>query len=130
MSTRTTLRPYAVMTDGDMSGSLESAPTVLQGLTTFSYSMTWSGSSPVGTVSVEVSNDYSIDASGNTLNAGSWNTLTLAYNGSATTTIPVSGNTGKGFIEIQKTAAYAIRLIYTADTGTGLLNVIATGKVS
>jgi hypothetical protein len=138
MSTRTTLRPTQVIpspqgspaNSGDMTLSLTSAPTILQSLSKVGYALSWSGSSPVGTVSVQCSNDYSLNATGTVENAGTWNTMTLSYNGSSVTTVPVTGNTGSGFIDIDATAAYAIRLIYTPGSGTGTLTVIINAKVS
>lgn len=89
-----------------------------------SYALSWAGTSPVGAASVQVSNDYSVNTAGIVVNAGTWTTLTL----SAPTTI--SGNTGNGFIDVDATAAYAMRLIYTATSGTGTLQVVANAKVS
>jgi hypothetical protein len=129
MSTRTNLRPQAVITAGDMSGNITSSPTILQSLTKLSYAFKWTGTSPVGTVSVQLSNDYSLNADGTLKNAGTWNTATLSYNGSNVTTVPVSGNSGNGFIEVT-TNAYASRVIYTAGSGTGSLSAIVNGKVS
>lgn len=88
-----------------------------------SYSITWSGSSPSGTVTVQVSNDYSINAAGTVLNAGTWNTLPMSATGT------VSGNTGNGFADIDTLGGYAIRLVYTPVSGTGTMNAIVTGKV-
>ena len=112
-----------------MSGSLTSQATIISNVSMVSYGLSWAGSTPVGTVSVQASNDYSLDAEGNVLNAGTWNTLTLSYNGTLVTTVPVSGNTGNGFIDIDELAAYAVRLIYTAGSGTGALNATVVGKV-
>ncbi len=130
MSTRTRLAPASVITNGDMSAaSITSAATILSSMTCASYSLSWTGSTPVGTASVQVSNDYAIN--GNiVLNAGTWTTIYLNVNGTPATTIAITGNTGNGFIDIEKTAAYAIRLVYTKGSGTGTLNAIITGKVS
>ena len=106
-----------------MSGNLTSAVTILQSLTLVSYSLSWTGTSPVGTVLVQVSNDYSLNANGTVNNAGTWTTLTLS------TSASVSGNTGTGFINLGTVAAYAIRLLYTATSGTGNLNVVINAKV-
>jgi hypothetical protein len=132
MSSRTTLRPHPVLVNGDMSGSLASEPTILQSLSRISYALTWADGTDIdGTVSVQVSNDYKRSSDGQTVeNAGTWNTLTLAYNGSATTTVPISGDSGNGFIDVEGTAAYAVRLIYSFTDGEGVLNVVAAGKVS
>lgn len=130
MSTRTNLRPTVVLDAGDMSGSLISAPTILQSISGVSYTVTWSGTSPVGTVSVQVSNDYSLNPDGTVANAGTWISLYLNVSGTPSTTVALSGNTGSGFLEIEKTNAYAIRFIYTRASGIGSLTAIIAGKVS
>ena len=130
MSSRPQFSPESVITNGDMSGNLISLPTIIQKLSMISYGLSWAGSTPVGTVSVQVSNDYALDPSGVVKNAGTWNTITLQYNGITVTVVPVSGNTGNGFIDVDATAAYAMRLIYTAGSGTGSLQAIIAAKVS
>jgi hypothetical protein len=95
-----------------------------------SYGISWSGTSPVGTISVQVSNDYSVGANGKQSNAGTWNTITFNQNGSAVSSFAVSGNTGNGFLDIDQMGAYAIRLIYVATSGVGQLQVTYNGKVS
>lgn len=135
---RTALRPTIVIpspqaspaNSGDMSSSITSAPTVLQSISQVCYSVSWTGTTPVGTISVQASNDYSINPNGTVDNPGTWATMTLQYNGSAVTSIPVTGNTGNGLIDITDTATYAIRLVYTASSGTGTLTAIVSGKVS
>ena len=62
------------------------------------------------------------------MNPGTWNTLTLNYGGAAVTSVPVSGNTGNGMIDVTATGIYAIRLIYTAGSGTGSLTVTMVAK--
>ncbi len=113
-----------------MAGSLTSSPTILQSLTKACYTVSWSGTSPVGTISVQGSNDYSINPNGTVLNAGTWNTMTLNVNGTPSTTVAITGNTGSGAVDILETAFYAIRLIYTAGSGVGSLTAIFNGKVS
>jgi len=130
MSTRTSLRPQKVLDAGDMSGDLTSDPTILQSLSKASYAISWSGTSPVGTVSVEGSNDYSLNPDGTVANSGTWDALTLMVSGSPSSTVGISGNTGSGIIDITDTAVYAIRLIYTSASGTGSLTAWINGKVS
>lgn len=89
-----------------------------------SYDISWAGTAPSGTITVEVSNTYSQNADGSVRNAGNWTALTLS---SPTT---VSGASGIGFIDIDEIAAFAIRLKYTRISGTGLLNVVINGKVA
>ncbi len=89
-----------------------------------SYAVSWVGSSPVGAMSVQVSNDFSINVDGSVRNAGTWNTLPISP--AAT----VSGSTGNGFIDIGATGAYAIRLVYTRTSGTGTMQAQINAKVS
>lgn len=135
---RPNFQPYTVIpnkngspaSSGDMSSSIISAPTIISSLTQISYAVTWTGTSPVGTLSVEVSNDFSVNNDGSTRNAGTWNPVVLSYSGTNTTAIAISGNTGNGVIDIASTGLYAIRLHYTAGSGTGTMNAIINGKVA
>lgn len=129
MSVRTNLPPQLVMTNASMAADITSSPTILRSLNMISYTIVWSGTSPVGTVSVQVSNDYSLNPDGTVNNAGHWVPYTLNQSGTPTTTIAVSGNTGTGFIDITTTAGFATRLIYTAGSGVGTMNVTVVGKV-
>lgn len=137
MSTRSNIRPQAVVgtgsspaVSGDMSASITSNPTVLNSLTLGSYSYSWSGTAPVGAISVEISNDYSLNPDGTVKNAGTWTAVFVVLNGTTTTnSIPLTGNTGEGMVE-WSTGAYAIRSKYTRTSGTGTLQVIVNGKVS
>ncbi len=89
-----------------------------------SYDVSWAGSAPVGTMVVQVSNTYTENADGTVKNAGSWTTMPLSV-------VPsVSGSSGNGFIDIDVTAAYAIRLVYSRVSGTGTMNATITAKVS
>lgn len=124
MSSRPLKQPYSVITNGNMAGNITSAVTVMSNLSMISYSISWAGSSPVGVMSVQVSNDYSQNGDGTARNAGTWNTLTLS------TTPSVSGSTGNGFIDVSASAAYAMRLVYTRTSGTGTMQALIHGKVA
>lgn len=124
MASRPIFSPYYVISNGNMSGNLTSAVTVIQNLSLVSYAASWTGTSPVGAVSIQVSNDYAQNAAGAVQNPGTWNTLPL----SAATS--VSGNTGNGFIDIDANAGYALRFVYTRVSGTGTLNVVIDAKVA
>lgn len=130
MSTRPQLSQIPVITNGDMSGSLTGKPSIVDKLSMMSYSFSWSGTSPVGTVSIQVSNDYALGANGQVSNAGTWSTLALQYNGSTVSTIAITGNTGNGLVDIFQTGAYAIRPIYTFGSGVGSLQVVFNAKVA
>ena len=124
MSSRPLIKPFKVITAGDMSGNLTSKVTVIDDLSMISYSVSWSGASPVGTITVQASNDYSTNADGSVRNAGTWNTLTLS------SICAVSGNTGNGMIDIDSLAGYAVRLVYTRTSGTGVIDATVVAKVA
>lgn len=124
MSSRPQAAPFSVITNVSMAASITSTPTIIQKLSMIGYDISWTGSTPVGTMSVQVSNTYSENADGSVKNTGNWTTLTL----SAPTA--VSGNTGNGFIDVDATGAYAIRLVYTRASGTGTMNATITAKVA
>lgn len=130
MSARTTLRPQTVINAVAMTANITSAVTVLQSISDISYSFSWTGTSPVGTMSVQVSNDYAVSTNGTVSNAGTWTTIPILLStGSTATSAPVTGNTGTGFFDIT-TGAYAIRTVYTFASGTGTLTATVAGKVS
>lgn len=130
MAFRPEVRPYQVLTNGSMAGSLTSSVTIIQKISKVSYTFVWSaGSTPVGTVSVQGSNDYAVDSQGNVSNSGNWKTLTITDAGALATTVAVSGATGSTGIDVE-TGFYAIRAIYTRSSGSGTLNAYVCGKVS
>lgn len=111
--------------------SITSDATVLQSVSKFSYQVTWSGTSPVGTLALQVSNTYTLNPDGTVGSTGSWNTCPVDVSGTgSTTSISISGNTGKGFIDCTVNAGYAVRLVYTKVSGTGTLQATIVGKVS
>ncbi len=131
MSSRPQAAPYSVIggseanpVSGDMSASITSKPTIIQKLSMIGYDISWTGTTPVGVMSVQVSNTYQENADGTVKTAGNWTTLTLS---SATN---VSGNTGNGFIDVDATGAYAMRLVYTRTSGTGTMHAVITAKVA
>lgn len=124
MSSRPVLAPFPVIVDGDMSGNLTSKVTIMDNLSMVSYSVSWVGTSPVGEIVCEVSNDYSTNADGSVRNAGTWNELPLS------TVAAVSGNADNGFLDIDAQAGYALRLRYLRTSGIGTLNAVVKGKVA
>lgn len=104
------------------SATITSTVTILDQCSRLSYQASWSGSTPVGTLAVQFSNDYSVFPDGTVNNSGSWTTATLSVAGSPASSVAVSGNTGTSFIDVWETSAYAVRLVYTKGSGTGTLN--------
>lgn len=139
MATREQIGPYLVIPNaqaspastGSMATSITSAPTIVRGVSQISYQVVWSaGSTPIGAISLQGSNDYSIDAMGNVKNAGTWTTLTFNYNGTPVSSVPVTGNSGSGMIDIGSTGMYAMRIVYTRTSGSGTLAVTLNAKVA
>jgi hypothetical protein len=132
MASRPNIQSYQVITDGDMSAaSITSSVSVIPQVTVGSYAFSWAGTSPVGYITVEVSNDYAPGGvDGKRFNAGTWTELYFTLNGSTVTNqLPVAGNTGTGFVE-WSTAAYAIRTKFTKTSGTGTLQGYINAKVA
>jgi len=120
----------AVVVNGNLAANITSEVTVIPKLSMVTYAYSWSGSSPVGTVIVQVSNDYALDAQGDVSNAGTWNTLPFVDSaGDTVTSFALSGNSGVGFLEVV-TGAYAIRTVYTRTSGSGTLQVTLNSKVT
>jgi hypothetical protein len=136
LSSRPQLDPHRVIpspnaspaNSGSMASSITSEATIVKKLSQISYSCVYTGS-PIGSFSVQGSDDYQLNNDGSVRNAGTWNTLPLGYNGSVVTSIPISG-AGNGMIDIASTGVYALRLVYTASSGSGNLTVIVNGKVA
>lgn len=134
MSTREQIQPTPVfnsVTSQDMSGNLTSLVTTLPGMSLISYDVSWVGAGAAGSLSVEVSNSYSLDAQGNPLNAGNWSTLPFEdSSGSIVTSISVSGP-GNDMILLSDLGCKFIRIVFTASGGSsGTLSALVAGKVS
>lgn len=124
MSIRPQSNPEVVINAQSMASSITSKASIISKLSMVNYAVTWSGTSPVGVVTIQASNDYSLNADGTVNNVGTWNTLPLSA------TCNVSGNTGSGMVDIDQLAAHAVRLVYTAGSGVGTMTAIYTAKVA
>lgn len=121
---KTNLLKFQNITAGSMGGSLTSAVTSILNLDNIGLEFVWSaGSTPVGTISVEISIDYAQDTQGNITNAGTWVALALSP------TPSVSGNSGSIYIDINQISAPWIRAKYTRTSGSGTLNSYICGKM-
>lgn len=129
MSARPTIRPQVVIDAASMAANITSDPTILGSVSGASYSISWAGATPVGTLQLQVSNDYALNGDGTVGNAGTWEAVPVTISGGLTTTMTVSGNTGTGFIDIQRHNGYATRLVYTATSGAGSMTAVVNGKV-
>ncbi len=122
MSSRPIFAPYQAIVSGDMSADVTSDVTIIQNVSMFSYDVSWTGSSPVGTLTVQVSNTYKKNAAGAVAVTGNWTDMPL--------TTSVSGNSGTAFLDCLASSTYAVRLKYTRVSGSGTLNATINGKVA
>jgi hypothetical protein len=109
--------------------STASEATILASNSTISYSGSWSGSTPVGTLALQFSDDYSLNPDGTVGNSGTWEIAPVAINGAFVTSGTVSGNTGTFRFDVTTTSAHASRLLYTKGSGTGTLTIYVSGRV-
>lgn len=120
------LRPIfneQVIEDGDMSGNLASIVTFIQKISEICYIVSWSGTAPVGTLQVQISNDYAVDEAGTPIAGATWIDMTgMSY--------AVASTPGSGAFDIPGTGAKAIRLIYTRTSGSGTLQAFVNGKAA
>ncbi len=131
MAQRTTLRPYPVFSAVSMATDQTSEATILQSISGVAYTLAWSGTSPIGTIAVQGSNDYSLHPDGTEKSAGTWVPIYISVNGtSPAASAAITGNTGSALIEILKTTVYAIRLFYDATSGVGSLTATVNGRVA
>ena len=130
MAERPRLKPHRVIEDGNMTGNITSDVTVVPEISLISYTYSWSGTSPVGTVKVQVSNDYAIDAQGNVSNAGNWADISFLTGTGFSASVAVSGSPGTANIVLPLCGAYAFRTVYTRTSGTGTLQAYICGKAS
>lgn len=130
MSQRSELRPYQAVTNGNMASEIVSAPSIIQKISLVSYSFSWSGSSPVGTLKIQISNDYSIDATGNVSNTGNWSDVSFTSGTGIVASVAVGGATGAVNINSPLLGVYAVRAVYTRTSGTGTLQGWVCGKVA
>lgn len=127
---RSEIRPYQVLVSASMAADATSAVTIVQKVSLVSYTFSWSGTAPVGTLKIQVSNDYSIDAQGNVSSAGNWSDVSFTTGTGTAASVAVSGTTGTTNINSPLIGSYAIRAVYTRTSGTGTLQGYVCGKVA
>ena len=122
MSDRPFQKPFPVIVNASMAQTITSLPTILNQKSGAGYDISWTGT-PTGTFSVEISNTYTVDSEGNTSNPGKWTPVTLS------TSITASGSPDNAFINLAGLECYAMRLVYTFTSGSGVLNAVVCSKV-
>jgi hypothetical protein len=125
------LKQYHSVINGDMSAVITSPITDISFLDNIGIQLDFSGS-PSGSFAIQISADYSQDASGNVKNAGSWVPLVLTYFTGSAFTSATSVPTYVGspiYLDLTQLSAPYIRVVYTPSGGSGALNVYVTAKM-
>lgn len=123
MSAKTFIKPYKIVTDGDMSASITSPVTAVQMVDNIAYQLNFTGA-PVGTFSFQVSMDYEPGVGPNSepRNPGTWITLPV------TPAIVASGAPDSAFVDLNQQGTSYVRVVYNRTSGTGTLQVFVTAK--
>ena len=112
MGRKNVVKSYKMFDQEDISTSATSSITSVINQDKASISVSWSGTSPVGTLTVEARNGK--DESFYTLEFGA--------------PIPISGNTGDHQLILSEMPFTDIRIQYTSTSGTGTMDAIITSK--
>ena len=112
MGRKSVLKPYAVVTNGDMSSDVTSSVTDVTPIESVSYQIVYTGT-PTGTFTVEGSHDEV-----------TWEALVLSAD------ILAAGSADNHLINLTDLGFPKIRLKYTASSGTGTLNATIAGNFS
>lgn len=111
MSQKAVIKPYQVLTNGDLSGAVTSLPTDIESMDDVAYQVVFTGNA-VGTFSVE-----------GTINGTNWEALNLGDPG------PQAEGTSGSFLVSLGLVPYAkLRLSYSAVSGTGVVNAWVMAK--
>lgn len=115
------LKPVQLISAGDMSGSITSIACEIQLQDNIGVQLNWSGV-PVGTFSIQVSNDHREDSKGNILNPGTWVSLPLSPS------ITATGSPDSAYVDLNQLSAMYMRVVFTRTSGSGTLNAFVSGK--
>lgn len=113
MGRKNVIKSFKMVDSADLSGNFTSETVNTINLDKASIHLSWSGTSPVGTVSVEARNGEN----------DSWYELDM---GSA---ISISGNSGDHQLNFLELPFTEIRLQYTSTSGTGSIDGYISAKV-
>lgn len=109
-STKNALKSFHAIIDGDMSGNLTSPVTNILLLDNISVQLVWTGT-PTG--------DFEVQGS---LNEIAWEALPLSPAPAA------AGAADQALIDMNQLSYPFIRVVYTATSGTGVLNMWISGR--
>ena len=119
MSRKSVVPGFAMIESEDLSVNITSEIVSVKNLDNASIIVSWSGTSPVGTLAVQARNNGNGD-----VNPEPWYTLDMGA------PITISGNSGTHQLVFNLLPFTDLRLVYTATSGTGTLDAVITSKVS
>lgn len=118
MARKNVLLHFKMLDAADISTTQTSPATDIAYLDNAGIVITWSGTSPVGTIDIECANPAPTE------HEADWTWVPLNFG----SVISVSGNTGLHTITMNQLPFTKIRLIYTATSGTGTLTAMLSVK--
>ena len=121
-STKNVLRKWDAIVAGSMATNITSPVTNVQFLDNICIQLNFTGT-PTGTFSVEVSVDHEQDSQGAVTQAGNWVALPLEP------TPVAAGSADQIILDLNQISQPWIRVIYTATSGTGSLDMIISAKM-
>lgn len=133
-STKKTLKKYAVISAGTMTGTttLTSSVTTITGMDNVGFQFDFTGT-PVGTFVIEVSASHNEDELGNVLTLGTFIPLLVTYYDTGTSafvsTYAISTSVGSPiYVDCTQMSAPYIRCRYVNASSTGVLTATICGK--
>lgn len=120
-NSKNALVPVHIVKAQSMASSVTSTPTNVQYLDNVTYFATWTGT-PTGTFNVQASLDYQPGSGGTVLNAGTWSNLSLSAS------VAAAGAADTALFDLNELPFPWIRLVYTAVSGSGTLDLWVSGK--
>lgn len=122
---RNTLATFVdpLMTGASMASSVNGTPTLIQFMDNVGYQFSWTGSDPLGTITIQVSADYDPRFP----SAATWTTLQTSPGTNLTVT--PGGSAGNAYVDLNQLSAPAVRPVYTtATSSSGALTAKLTAK--
>ena len=110
-----------LLVNGNMASNITSPVQTLNAQDNVGIQLNWTGT-PTGTFSFQISADYKQDQEGNVINPGNWISLPVSPS------ISASGSASQAYVDLNQMSSEWVRVVYTAASGTGTLNIYTSGK--
>lgn len=114
MARKHVVQSFKMIDSGDLSSNITSEITNTKNLDKASIHLSWTGTSPVGVITVEAKNGEN----------DSWYTLDFGAS------ISIAGNSGEHQLVFNEMPFTDLKLQYTATSGTGTIEAVYTAKTT